>query len=166
VALEKQFDGLRLEVGRMIHLLKHENLIHSQSKPRIFSAGELPTLPGSMGATVDRSKRSREEVSPNGMSDHPLPQSHGLEQLSESHHARGVDSYGDVVRASHAQLPKLNSLCFRVLRLNSGNHVVRTTLRCMGWNLRCGLRCLRCIWRGLLGDGFSRWNGRYAMCSG
>jgi hypothetical protein len=108
VALEKQFDGLRLEVGRMIHLLEHENLIHSQSKPRIFSAGELPTLPGSMGATVDRSKRSREEVSPNGMSHHPLPQSRGLEQLSESHHARGVDSYGDVVRASHAQLPKLN----------------------------------------------------------
>jgi hypothetical protein len=48
-ALEKQFDGLRLEVHRMNRLLEHDNLANQQDKPGIFSAsayGSGAKMPG------------------------------------------------------------------------------------------------------------------------
>jgi hypothetical protein len=49
--MEKQFGGLKLEVGRLNHFMERENLEQHQAKPGIFSTD--PTFPSSSSQAED-----------------------------------------------------------------------------------------------------------------
>jgi hypothetical protein len=52
VEMEKQFDGLKLEVHRINRFLEHENLVNPQSKMGIFSSAEPTSISLSSSAVV------------------------------------------------------------------------------------------------------------------
>jgi hypothetical protein len=120
-SLEKQFDGLKLEVHRMNHLLERETMVNPTGKLGIIgvetASATLPvgaTIVGPDGRRVDLTTRDHESGSvhtpthdpTNGTSQtRSLPSSSAF--VIEPRHAVPHGSGVEASRASQGRLPKL-----------------------------------------------------------
>jgi hypothetical protein len=113
--LEKQFDGLHLELGRLNQFMERESLVNRQERSGIFVDPPAGAAVGGADTShADTSNRDREYGSslPNsripgsGMSNPGIPHCHP-EYSSEQSRGRPNQSIAESVRASQGKLPKI-----------------------------------------------------------
>jgi hypothetical protein len=105
-ALEKQFDGLRLEVHRMNRLLEHDNLANQQDKPGIFSTSAYGS-----GAKMPGVELEVPQMLGSGAS-HGKSTSQGLAGDGELHQSVSTGFHSESSQAGQGRLPKMNFLVF------------------------------------------------------
>jgi hypothetical protein len=118
VTLEKEFDGLKLEVNRLNGFLERENLEHSAGRPGIIlsSVGDANGQGRHRGDVRSRDSKvglmhPPPQIQTNNMNhESSLPHMVDLSQDLLRAHSRSI--YADAVRVSQGRLPKLHFLMF------------------------------------------------------
>jgi hypothetical protein len=148
--LEKQFEGLKLEVNHFNRFLERKTMENQLTKLGIFTGDYVHhriLLEELAGHSIEEGGQDQEMRA-------PLPSTQGTSHVP---HGSARGAMGMAVCLSWI------SLCLLATTPKSGNHVVRSTFRCMRWSHRCGSRWPLCTSRGRLHVGFSRWKGICAM---
>jgi hypothetical protein len=107
--LEKQFDGLRLEVGRLNCFMERESMLSQQGKPGIFSTNEAASSPFQAGGDSGEAWPRRADLlpqpaAPRGGASQPRSRD-GFDFVPELARERHM---GDSLRANQGRLPKIS----------------------------------------------------------